>query len=85
MSEASPKGKGRTPVVIIALAMGQGGSSKMRRQVVHKITRTSCNVLKAIKFAATSRMLFTIDHSASAFVQYAGYAGFVLGDCSNQY
>jgi len=54
MSEASPKGKGRMPVVIIAIAMDQGGSSKMRRQLVHKTTRTNCNRLKAIKFAATS-------------------------------
>ena len=54
MSEASPKGKGRMPVVIIAIAMDQGGSSKMRRQVVHKTTRTNCNRLKAIQFAVTS-------------------------------
>jgi hypothetical protein len=65
--------------------MGQGASFKIRRQLVHKTTRTNCNRLEAIKFAATSRMLFTIDHSVSAFVQYAGYAGFVLGDGSNQY
>jgi len=36
MSEANPKGKGRTPVAIIALAMDQGGSLKMRRQDVCK-------------------------------------------------
>jgi len=36
MSEASPKGKGRTPVVFIAIAMDQGGLFKMRRQIAHK-------------------------------------------------
>ena len=60
-------------------------TNNLAKQVVHKTTRTNCNRLKAIKFAVTSRMSFTIDHSASAFVLYAGYAGFVLGDGSNQY
>ena len=36
MSEASPKGKGRTPVVFIALAKDHGRSFKMRRQIVRK-------------------------------------------------
>jgi len=54
MSEASPKGKGRTPVVIIAIAMDQGGSPKMRRQIVHKTTRTKCNLSKLVYFCGSS-------------------------------
>ena len=53
MSEASPKGKGRTPVVIIAIAMDQGGLFKMRRQIAHKTTRTKCNLANPDYFAVT--------------------------------
>ena len=72
MSEASPKGKGRTPVVIIAIAMDQGGLFKMRRQIAHKTTRKKCNLANPDYFAVTDYKTINAHHYTSAFVQYAG-------------
>jgi len=82
MSEASPKSKDRTPVVFIIIAMDQGGSSRMRRQIVHKTTRANCDMLKAIKFAITS---CNIIHYRSFHVRLRAIFGLIMHVlCANQ-
>ena len=62
MSKASPKGKGRTPVVIIAIAMDQGGSDRSRCNARLLVSSMRLTPSGLARYFVPDKMLFIKPH-----------------------